>query len=294
MTSFRTAFVFISALTHVSATTCVSDFLDDTTSSGHACIIKREVESVCCPRSGTFLCRVLGYVGIGFLALTSGATPASEVATAALSENDSSMVPESTGLGKRFISLGLPVASAMKIPQDPLQKEDRENVMWTGAPETHEDTEESSTGNKVVPKDETETVAMYRKAADHGDADAQYNLGLIYHLGTCVTKDDSKAFAWFRKAADQGGAEAQHSLGVMYDNGHGVARDYTKALSWYRKAAHQGNAKAQTLLGISYFRGRGVAKDLSEAFLWLRKAAHQGEESALLTLLILNESSEEL
>jgi TPR repeat protein len=61
-------------------------------------------------------------------------------------------------------------------------------------------------------------------------------------------QDYAKAAAWFRKAADHGDASAQHNLGVMYAQGQGVARDYAAAVKWYRKGADQGEALAQNNL----------------------------------------------
>lgn len=46
-----------------------------------------------------------------------------------------------------------------------------------------------------------------------------------------------KKFEIVRKAADQGDASAQYNLGVMYVNGEGVTQDYKQAAKWYRKAA---------------------------------------------------------
>ena len=39
-----------------------------------------------------------------------------------------------------------------------------------------------------------------------------------------------------RKAAEHGDANAQYNLGLMYDNGQGVTQDHTEAVRWYRKA----------------------------------------------------------
>ena len=63
---------------------------------------------------------------------------------------------------------------------------------------------------------------------------------------------------WYRKAADQGIAEAQFNLGVMYRDGQGVTQDYAEAVKWFRKAADQGNADAQFNLGVMYRNGEGV------------------------------------
>jgi TPR repeat protein len=41
--------------------------------------------------------------------------------------------------------------------------------------------------------------------------------------------------------ADQGDADAQFNLGVMYDRGDGIPQDYAEAAKWHRLAAEQGN-----------------------------------------------------
>ncbi|KAF9111591.1 hypothetical protein BGX27_004681, partial [Mortierella sp. AM989] len=53
----------------------------------------------------------------------------------------------------------------------------------------------------------------------------------------------------YQKAADQGNAIAQYNLGVMYRDGKGVSQDYFKAFELYQKAADQENAIAQSSLG---------------------------------------------
>jgi uncharacterized protein len=45
---------------------------------------------------------------------------------------------------------------------------------------------------------------------------------------------------WFRKAADQGYAEAQYNLGLMYEDGRGVPQDHAEAVKWWGKAAALG------------------------------------------------------
>ena len=65
-----------------------------------------------------------------------------------------------------------------------------------------------------------------------------------------MTRDDAEALKWWRKAAEQGDAKAQFNLGVMYDKGQGVMRNYAEAAKWYRKAAEQGDADAQRNLDL--------------------------------------------
>jgi len=101
-------------------------------------------------------------------------------------------------------------------------------------------------------------LAEVRKAAEQGNAAAQFNLGMMYANGQGVTQDYSEAFRWYRKAAEQGNATAQFNLGVMYANGQGVARDDQQAVVWYQKAAIQGIAMAQNNLRAMYESGRAL------------------------------------
>ena len=82
----------------------------------------------------------------------------------------------------------------------------------------------------------------WRPLAEQGDADAQYNLGVMYENGRGVPQNDAEAVKWYRKAAEQGLASAQNNLGLMYANGRGVPQNDAEAVKWYRKAAEQGLA----------------------------------------------------
>ena len=82
----------------------------------------------------------------------------------------------------------------------------------------------------------------YLKAVEQGNAEAQFNLGVLYHKGHGVAKDDVEARKWWLKAAESGNADAQNNLGVLYLFGHGVARDYGMAYVWCNLAAEQGDA----------------------------------------------------
>ncbi|MEW6560686.1 MAG: tetratricopeptide repeat protein, partial [Pseudomonadota bacterium] len=102
-------------------------------------------------------------------------------------------------------------------------------------------------------------MAQVQSQAKLGNAHAQDVLGNCYEGGWGgLSQDLAQAASWFRKAADQGDADAQYNLGVMYANGQGVPQDYAQAASWFRKAADQGYAAAQNNLGIMYANGQGV------------------------------------
>ena len=68
-------------------------------------------------------------------------------------------------------------------------------------------------------------ILKMQKIANEGNAEVQYNLGLIYSNGEGVDKNFSKALYWFKKSASQGNVLAEYKLGYIYDNGLGVKKD---------------------------------------------------------------------
>jgi TPR repeat protein len=120
--------------------------------------------------------------------------------------------------------------------------------------------------------------------AEHGSADAQYNLGVMYVAGQGVSKDVAEAVRWYQLAAQQGAADAQFNVGIAYRNGLGVLQDAAEAEQWFRLSAEQGISVAQFVLGHMYEYGEGVSQDNAEAEKWYRAAAKQGYADAQMNL----------
>ena len=131
-----------------------------------------------------------------------------------------------------------------------------------------------------VTRDAVEAAKWYRLADEQGEAAAQFNLGLMYRRGEGVEQDSAEALKWYRLAAEQGEGGAQFGLGLMYRWGEGVEQDPAEAARWIRLAAAQGYAAAQNALGEMHDRGEGVERDLAEAAKWFRLAAAQGNSTA--------------
>ena len=103
-----------------------------------------------------------------------------------------------------------------------------------------------------------------------------YQVGLdAYNRGDFAT-----ALREWTLAAEQGNADAQYNLGLMYDNGRGVPQDYATAAKWYTLAAEQGFALAQNNLGFMYGNGVGVPQDYVYAHMWFNIAASSGHKGA--------------
>src|SRR5205814_5450457 len=52
------------------------------------------------------------------------------------------------------------------------------------------------------------------------------------------------ASQWFRKAADRGVADSQYNLGILYARGIGVEQNLAESFKWFSLAAAQGDADA--------------------------------------------------
>ena len=126
------------------------------------------------------------------------------------------------------------------------------------------------------------TALLIRQFAEHGNAIAQYNLGVMHDKGQGVPQDDAEAMKWYRLAANQGHARAQHTIGKIYDEGRGVKQNFAEAIKWYRLAADQGDAEAQFNLGAMIAYGsQGLAELSVSATMLFNLAAAQGQKAAV-------------
>ena len=123
------------------------------------------------------------------------------------------------------------------------------------------------------------------------DPVAEYRLSQLYAHGSGVTEDKREARRWLLRSAEHGNSEAQLELGNALREGLGGVQDYERAAMWLQLAAENGNADAQYSLAIMYRRGMGVATDYVKAYTWFNVAAAQGvagaaaERDAVLHLL---------
>lgn len=172
-------------------------------------------------------------------------------------------------------------------------------------------------------------MKYFRKAAEGGYAEAQYELGEYYFNSQSSFREiggmllNAEAEKWYEKAANQGHPLAQYKLGVYYykyDNrwpdrtinllskasengiteantylghifyqGKDVERDYKLAYKYYNKAAEKGHKEAQYWLGLCYAQGDGVKQNYKIAVTWFQKAAEQGLSEAQYMLGVFYE-----
>ena len=133
-----------------------------------------------------------------------------------------------------------------------------------------------------VQEDNATAMHWYQKAAEQGEVRAQVNLGSMYERGDGVLKDDIAAFNWYQKAAKLGFAMAQYNVGVMYDFGRGVPENEVMAVHWYQKSAKQGDFFAQWNLAVKLYNGEGIAEDKVRAYAWINIAAERSNNSEII------------
>lgn len=150
-------------------------------------------------------------------------------------------------------------------------------------------------------RDQKLAVQLFQPAAQRGQAQAQYQLGIALYLGLGITRDVELGLGWLRRAAEQGNVEAQQRLGMHYSGERSDVLDPVQAAFWYSKAAERGavlpqsdaqgwhylqrgmaggDAGALALAGYLLTRGRHIAQDLPRGQKLLQQAQQLGEPRA--------------
>jgi TPR repeat protein len=86
-------------------------------------------------------------------------------------------------------------------------------------------------------RDEPRAADLLRRAAERGNAPAQYRFAILLADGRGMPRDTGQAIEWYEKAARGGVPDAAHSLAYLHENGQGVPADRERAIEWYYRAA---------------------------------------------------------
>lgn len=123
-----------------------------------------------------------------------------------------------------------------------------------------------------------ERDALLLKAGELGSLEAQRDLGALYATGDWTGPHDGvRGTEWYRRAAERGHPDAQYNLGFMYLLGERVQANPNEGLRWLRRSAEQGDEHAMGLLTDVYRNGYySVSADPMEAKLWHEKYTKNG------------------
>ena len=171
------------------------------------------------------------------------------------------------------------------------------------------------TAGNAPPEQVQILLEKLTKAAEEGQAPAQYTLGRLYQGGGPVAKNHLRSVIWLTQAAKQGNRRAMYALGKLYLKEEDIqtamrwfqqgaelgdplaqyrlgklllensnADRGPEAVRWITDAAQCGNQYAQYALGKLYLLGKQVPPDRDAAVCWLKQSAAQGNEYARRTL----------
>jgi hypothetical protein len=98
----------------------------------------------------------------------------------------------------------------------------------------------------------------YKLSADQGDADAQFNYGILFSNGEGLAQDKSVAAHYYQLPADQGNADSQVNYAILLQTGGGIAQDKSLAAHDCKFSADQGKLLLQSSSGILLSNGDGT------------------------------------
>ncbi|MEH1015904.1 tetratricopeptide repeat protein [Micromonospora sp. CPCC 206060] len=111
-------------------------------------------------------------------------------------------------------------------------------------------------------------VAAHHQSAAAGNADAMFELSVLYGTGDGVPRDDAMAQEWLIRAADRDHPRALYNVAAAHATGRGFAKDEAAAAGYYERAANAGNPRAAATLGVMHVLGSGVPRDPAQAARW--------------------------
>ncbi|MFO6424066.1 tetratricopeptide repeat protein [Motilimonas sp. KMU-193] len=119
-----------------------------------------------------------------------------------------------------------------------------------------------------------------RQAAEQGDAQAQYRLGMAHVQGELRQANLTDAAKWFRLASEHGYGAAKVRLAEMYLIGQGVEQDDSAGVALLHEAAELENPEAMFVLSEFYRLGEYVPKDSQRAIQYLQASARYAWDPA--------------
>jgi TPR repeat protein len=132
----------------------------------------------------------------------------------------------------------------------------------------YEDGCKDKNGKILVKRSLRKAAPWFQRAAEHGCAPAQNNLGLLLDEGKVLRRDRREALLWIRRAFRGGDNCAANNVAVIHrENGR-----FSAAFRWFERGFAAGDDDALVQMGIHYYWGKGVRKNPVAAVRCFRKA----------------------
>ncbi len=139
----------------------------------------------------------------------------------------------------------------------------------------------SHVSSNTIAKAMQASYGYFKRAADQGDANGLYNLGMCYMRGYSVEPDAARAKECFLAAAKLNHPEAINNIGGFYRDGIEMERSPERAAHWFAMSADLGNSYGELNYALALLRGDGVVKDEERAVRMLKSSAQKGNVDAM-------------
>lgn len=131
-----------------------------------------------------------------------------------------------------------------------------------------------------VVQNTEQALFWYNKAVSNGlDAPAISNKDKSNAAALKKAATSKADFVTLKLAADEGNTDAQFQVGLHYANGQDTAQDDAQAIYWLQKAAKQQNKNAMSYLAWMNMLGLGLPQNVSQAVHWF-VSAHDSNAQA--------------
>ena len=140
-------------------------------------------------------------------------------------------------------------ASAASVPVSPSVPASLAETSVTPkpGPSSHLEITDASVAETLHDLTRYEIMTLQR-AAEYGDDEAAFQLGMAYETGYYVHQNCSKAAHWVTIAAESGNATAAYNLSLRYRNGDGLQVDAAAAEHWLHMASSRSYSPAKLAL----------------------------------------------
>jgi TPR repeat protein len=136
-------------------------------------------------------------------------------------------------------------------------------------------------GDKDVSVDKENALTYYGLACELDNATACNNLAYLYNTGEGgVEKHNGYAFRYYKKSCDLGDMIGCYNLGSMYYHGEGTKPSKYRAKKLFEKVCDKGVGAGCNDLAYMYAHGIHVRKDIFEAISLYNDGCDYGEASA--------------
>lgn len=107
---------------------------------------------------------------------------------------------------------------------------------------------------KTLTEDAKARLAAFMQKAEGGDVVAMLSLANWYIEGAALRFDPDQACYWWTKAAEAGNVDAMYNLGLLYngDLAHTFRPNDEKAVFWLNEAIARGKVEARQVLEEDY------------------------------------------